>query len=811
MSMLLRVSNELGGVVNSGASGAFVFTLSAIRGLNTGMFRYALSLATVILCTSSYGQDVDAGGADKSVKSGGLNLQLTPTVPENIRIQSDHGAEYNAETGLVRYTRGVQIFTDNGIQLFADNALMDSGKKMIYLRGDVSIYQNSVLHRGEQASYNYGTKELDTQGLRSSLDPILLDSDSFAVKTVNGKRVFIGKNAGITTHDRAKPDFWLRADEINVYPEDKVVFHDLKLYAGETPIFWLPYLAQSVDSQLGYHFIPGSRSNWGAFLLNSYGVMLGGEANEVTGDRDDQWLLSEWKFDLRSRRGVGFGVDFSDTRLKENENLTGLSFYYTNDQNPEISRNGISRLEVSNDRYKVGLRQRWEWESDSFSRVRFDANLAFLSDRYYMEDFSPREYSTNNQPENIVGVQKLGADYQLGAFTRFQLNDYYLSDTRFPEVYFDQVKRPILGSNLLHEGVLSMGVYHEELGDFDAARFRAGIVSSKTSARRRSELERLLGGNDFTRLHTYQELSYPVILADGLSVTPRAGAGYSQYWNEGDTDTSHGSPHVYFGLDSAMKFTKNYGHVQDSRLGLNELLHVVQPYANLSVLSTNELEIGDSKIDRLTATERPRAFDVARYTAIDDYRNWSIVRLGVRNQLLTKRNGLSHSWLTLDTYVDTFLNDPEFERDMSNLYNDLSWNPVPWGRLRLNTQFPITSAGFTEVSTGMEVMPYDDLELTFGHTYLSGHPLIENSNLVHLRANFRLSHRWGLGASQQWQFDDNTLERQELSVNRNFESWSLGLGLYQRDNRLKKEYGALLNISLNALPAASLPLSLSAE
>jgi LPS-assembly protein len=241
------------------------------------------------------------------------------------------------------------------------------------------------------------------------------------------------------------------------------------------------------------------------------------------------------------------------------------------------------------------------------------------------------------------------------------------------------------------------------------------------------------------------------------------------------------------------------------------LLHVLQPYANLSVLATDELDSDQSKIDRLTPTERPRPFDVARYTAIDDYRNWTITRLGARNQLLTKRNGSSHTWLTLDSYIDVFLNDPELDRDFSNFYNELVWHPVPWTSLSLNTQFPISSQGFTEISSSLTFMPSSNIELRIGHSYLSDHPEISDKNVVYGRGYFRLNHKWSLATDHRWQIDESFLERQEYSVFRNFQSWTLGLGLFQRDNRRNKEYGALLNLSLNALPGFNLPFTVDAS
>ena len=770
------------------------------------MYRIVPSLAAIFISAISYSHAQEDG----DLQPGGLDLQLTPTMPENVRISSNNGAEYNGETGLIRYLGGVQVYTDNGIQIFAKQALIDTIKEVIHLNGDVSIYQNATLHRGSKASYNYGTEQLDTKELKTSMDPFLLDSDTFTSETVDGKRVFIGTDAGLSTHDRQTPNFWIRAKKIEIYPEDEIIFRSVKLYAGDTPIFWLPYLSQSIGSELGYQFTPGSKSNWGLFLLNQYGIMLGGTTNPVTGRKEDQWLLSEWHLDFRSKRGVGVGVDFTDQRLDDNSNLGWFKSYYTHDQDPTLSRTSIPREKISRDRYKLELKYRFDWENNPSTTTIVDTNLTYLSDRHYLEDFEERNYTLNPQPDNIIGIQRRSDQSQLGAFTHLQLNDFYQADTRLPEIYLDHAKRPIFNSSILHEGSSSIGYYKDELGKDDPARLRAEAAYPGTTPERESEIQRLLGENSFARIHTYQELSRPIEVTNGVTVTPRAGAGYSHYWNDGSDNKTHGSPHGYLGLDAAMKFTRSYS-IQSKGWGINELLHVIQPYTNISVLATNELSDDDSKIDRLTPTERPRPVDVARFTAIDDYKNWSIARLGARNNLITKRNNRSHSWLTLDTYIDTFLNDPEYNRDFSNLYNDLRWNPVPWGSLTLNTQFPINSEGFTELTTGLQFWAHENIELQIGHSYLHNHPIITDSNLIHGRTYFRMNQKWGFGTYHQWQFTDNTLERQEYSFHRNFESWSAGLGFYQRDNRLNKEYGALLNISLTAIPSFSLPFNIEAQ
>ncbi len=76
-------------------------------------------------------------------------------------------------------------------------------------------------------------------------------------------------------------------------------------------------------------------------------------------------------------------------------------------------------------------------------------------------------------------------------------------------------------------------------------------------------------------------------------------------------------------------------------------------------------------------------------------------------QSISHRGSSTHEWLTLDTYMDWFMTDPEYDRNVSNLYNDLRWHPVPWLDLSLETQFPIleTRDDFTEIAGSIRFMP----------------------------------------------------------------------------------------------------------
>ena len=776
-------------------------------------------ISVAIIAASScltFGQNLDtdvrSGYGSSQLKKQGLNLGIMPkfqTLPKHVRIVSNSvRADYNK--GQIFYDGMVRIITDNGVQIYADKALADTKSKLIHLQGNVQIFQNSLYYRGEKASYNYGDKKMNTTGMKVSIDPIIMQAEDISSYTRKGKTYYIGRNAGITTHDVEHPNYWMRSKKITIYPDNKVVFNNVKLYAGDTPIFWLPYLSQPLDKDLGYHFTPGGRSNWGPFLMNRYGMMIGGEIDPETGDRENSWLLAQWLFDIRALRGLGVGADFFDQRQKANSNLGWLKLYYANDLDPSRTRSGLTRGFVNEDRYRIEFKNRFEHKSVAGATFYTDVNLTWLSDRFYLEDFEPRTYTYNPQPDNTIGFFRKDNTSLAGIYTRIKLNDFYQTDSRLPEIFYEQVKRPVFNTNILHQGSTSLGFYREDIADFKRPLLSAERATLLPGDPRIAEIDSLLAKRDFIRFHTMQQFSRPFTPVDGITLTPKLGFGYTHYWNEGASNRNLGRRHFFAGIDSSMKFTRHFPNLQSKKWGINQLMHVVQPYVNLSVVSTNELDSSFTRIDRLTPTTRPRSIDVGTFSAIDDLNNWAIARIGVRNQLLTKRDGGSHPWLTTDTYLDYFFNDPELDRNFSNLYNDIYWNPVPWVALSVETQFPIagTGSGFTEFATGLKFMPNENWEFDIHYRFLDNHPTLVDSNRIDLRAYTRLNEKWGFDFYQQYELDDNTLETQQYNIHRDFDSWIMSFGVLHRNNRRRTELSYLLSFTLKEFPSINVPLTI---
>lgn len=784
----------------------------------------------------------------------GVNFGDMPEMPESIRITHDGSIELNAEKGTILFLGDVVVQGDNditlkaentlvntksetakltgavafkqkstkgedgkiipGIELFAEEVLLNAKTKTIIFNDKVSIYQGSTIHRGDHAVYHYGTGELETKGLASGLGTILLESDRFRMINHKGKKAFIGENAGITTHDVANPHYWLRSDRTTIYPDNRIIFKNLRLYAGDTPVFWLPYLSQPLDADLGYYFIPGARTNWGAYLLNRYGIMLGGETDELTGEREGAWLLSQWHLNIMSKRGVGLGLDLFDTRLDNNENLGWLKLYHLEDWDPTLARTSEPRNSVDTSRWKLEFKHRLNLFERDQNKTYLDFDITALSDRFFLEDFEQGTFKINPNPDNKVGIFHRNPKFLAGLYTRIRLNDFYQTDTRLPELFFDQVRGPVFNSPILHESQTSFGIYEEQLGDFRFKSLKSEAAALAPGDPRLDEINDLLADRGHTRFHTWHEFSSPLNPGGKISITPRAGAGYTRYWALDNGSNSFDRAHFSAGIDTSVKFSRAYPNFANKKWGIDELLHIFQPYANFSLLSTNELDSSFEGIEILTPSTRPRPLEVGRFTATDSLMDWSIIRLGSRNRLLTKRDSATHEWLVMDTYIDLFMNDPEFDRDASNLYNDIIWQPLPWMKLDLETQFPIAASGseFRELSSNITFMPNDALEFGFGYRQLDNHPILEDSNRINLQAYARISESWGVGFYQRWDLDDGTLKAQEYNVYRDFDSWIASLGFMVRnDLDTPEEYGIMLNFTLKEFPGVQLPLSIDNE
>ena len=186
--------------------------------------------------------------------------------PQNAPIEITSTGETTYENGLATARGDVAIHLGN-TDIYADYAQYNSTTHDVDLRGHVRIYRDTSLYVAESGVYNTETKKLRAINGRTESQPYLL---SGANMTSIGENAYLVRDGVFTTHDSSKPDFRLHARTIRIYEDDRVIFQYVTAYIGKIPIFWWPYLYQSLSDTFSFTISPAYTSTWGPSSHSSH-------------------------------------------------------------------------------------------------------------------------------------------------------------------------------------------------------------------------------------------------------------------------------------------------------------------------------------------------------------------------------------------------------------------------------------------------------------------------------------------------------------------------------------------------------------
>ena len=760
--------------------------------------------------------------------SGLLHAQFGNFGDKPVEITADGDTRF--ENGMAIADKNVQI-RFSGISIYADHAEYNPDTRDVLLVGNVRIYSGEDLFNGQRAFYNMETKQMRALEFDGSHNPLKFSSLS---TRGFGTKQFTLSDSDITTSDSSNPDWHVRAKTIRLYPNDRVIMLNSTVYVGKIPIIWLPYIYTNLSHQ-GFQFAPGYDSSWGGYLLTSYTFPLG------TGDN----FLATVRQDYRTLLGYAVGFDAKLKFGKNDRNVGQFISYYAQDQKPSQKLGGPGELPetVAQDRYRVGYQGKLFLEDDIYAT--FD--ITKLSDRDFMQDFYPAENRTNPEPDNNITLTKLDDIYSLSLVTRWQMNSFQETTERKPEVAFDFKQEPLFGLPVYYDGTTALGQLNR---NFAANSFGADYGA--------------------TRFDTFHQLSAPQTLWGWLSTIPKVGiraTAYSQggYFQDANgaidpfpytanatvtnADSTHTvsnslhttgnvfRPIVNAGLENSFKISQSFEGVQSKWLALDGLRHIFQPYSNLSAVYAGGPNVNQVlQFDRLLpnnptaktksgyqpSSTQLEPLDFPQFAAIDSIDTWAIWRLGVRNRLQTRRDGDTLDWFFLDTFADVNGINPYMNGPISNLNNRLNFAPVSWFSLRIGSQVPLVSDGFTELNTELSFMPVRNFSFTFGTRYINNYGGAQNDNQYPFSAFWKANDHWSFSLQEIYNTpaantpsSQNALIYQRYMIHRDLSSWIVSFGAEVRANQAQgnqsaqNQYGALLSFTLKDLPQVTLPLAFS--
>lgn len=730
----------------------------------------------------------------------------------------DVPVEINADEtrieGNIPIAEGNVIIRYDTVVIYCDYAQYDQDTRDVLVSGNVRIYRDGQLFTGERALYNLETKRLSAADFRGEFIPFRFSGESFSSL---GNNAYLVKEGVFTTSDNSKPDYHIKARTIRVYPNDRVIFSDVTLYVGRTPIFWFPYVYQSLNKEQGFTITPAYTGTWGASLLGTYTFPIG-----------EGWS-GRLRLDLMAERGVGVGFETEWQNGKDNRDWGRFRAYAIDDADPGKNKTSLEREAIDPGRYRVSLQARQYITDDIYATV--DINK--LSDARFLQDFAEGEFRKNPNPDNAVSLTYWNEDFTGTLLYRQNLNDDNFDGTeRLPEGYFDMKRQPLFKTPFFYESETSAGFIRRNFAD-------------------QSQFQ----DYDTFRADTFHQFVLPLSVKNVLSIIPRVGmrgtyySDSGRFFDETVTETVEESifdeatgltelakkeitttervlrgggsifrPVFNAGMEMSFKVSKAYENVQSRAWGLDGLRHVVQPWLNFAYTYSDKDPAEILQFDRLNRSTQLPPVDYPQFNSIDTIEKGTILRLGVRQRWQTRRDNQTINWLEWNTFFDTYIDRPEFGFSsiadggtFSNVFNRFRWNPLPWLNFELDSQLPILDEGFSEVNTKANFIATDYLRLTLGHRYIDGNPLFLDSNLLDFGAYIRMGDHWGFSFRESYEFQDSTLESQRYELHRDLSSWIASLGVVIRDNGGVNDYGIILTFTLKDLPNVKLPLSLDPE
>ena len=716
------------------------------------------------------------------------------STPQNVPMEITSTGETTYENGLATARDNVAIHIGN-TDIYADYAQYNPSTHDVALRGHVRIYREASLYIAESGVYNTETKKIRALTARTESVPYFLKGGNVTSISDNG---YLVQGGNFTTSDTARPDFHLHAQKIRYYEDDRVIFQYVTAYIGNVPVFWWPYLYQSLSDTFSFSVTPAYTSTWGPSLLTQ--VMF-----PIT-----DYIKARLRLDYFGRRGPAIGFDPVIDYGKDQSSQARLKTFYIDDQNPDINQTNVPRKDVPTNRYRLSLEDRTNFTDSIYAT----ANITKLSDAYVMQDYYPGEFRIDPVPDNVVALTKTNPVFTLTGIERFQANDFFTTTERQPEVVLDIKRHGLFGGPIFYEGETGFANLRLQFPE------DSGIKNYGTN-----------------RFDTFHQLTFPNTYFGWLSFVPRVGyrgTYYGKTWDLGSTvfvpPTNPLVPDFILpppttanpikfdgdtfrsvfdtGAEASFKISQKWENVQSRAFGLDGLMHVIQPFTDFSYVKEdgpNPLSI--LQFDRFEPSTQLRAIDFPQFTPIDSIASWTVWRVGVRNRLETRRDDQTITWLELDSFVDVNFTNPYDRTDYSNLFNNLRFNPLPWMSLSINSQLPAFSKGFTEVDTVASVQPLANLQVNVAHRYLNGNPFFQDSSLFVFGGYCRLNDNWSVGVQEQYEAETGLLEEQRYSIYRDLSSWVASFGGIIRDNNGVKEYGLLFTVTLKAFPKLGVDLN----
>lgn len=553
---------------------------------------------------------------------------------EPIIINGDT-VEYST-TGKSVTVSGNAAVIYKGAKLTCRKMTMNTETKEGIAEGNVRLEEEKGVIEAERAIYNFNNKA------GTLIKPIFRSNPYFGkakeVDKINDAE-FIAKSGYITTCDYDNPHYRLKSRKIHFFSGDKVQVRDMVMYTGAVPTMYLPRYNHSLkDPLMHVQLMPGTRKDWGAYMLSAWRYSL---ADDVNG---------RIYLDFREKMGVseGFGLNYKTHKFGKGD----YKYYYTQERNKGKELGSDLSTPREFERYLIRWRHMWDIGERTNVTAQYykitDSKRAIYGSQYnFLKDYFFREYEKDTQPPSYILTHHSFSYSNLDVMLQKRANRWYDSGylEKLPEITYSLPSVEIAESPFYFENSSSAANLNKKM-----------TVHSTTPD---VHVNRLDTTNKFSLPMKVSIMQFKPFVADR-----------STFYDK-DINGSSIPPRTVFytGADMSTKFYRVF-NVKSNFLGLdvNGLRHIITPTAGYAY--NHAPTIQDSRLRQLDG--------------VDSIGSSNSASLELSNKLQTKRKNKTVDMLdfrTTSSYIFKPKSGDKRGSNLSDILFDLKLLPYSWMRI----------------------------------------------------------------------------------------------------------------------------------
>ncbi|MHC4617930.1 MAG: LPS assembly protein LptD, partial [Planctomycetota bacterium] len=551
---------------------------------------------------------------------------------------------------------------------------------------------------------------------------------------------------------------------------------DVRFKAGELTFFYWPFVRANLERP----DVP--LKSLGAGYDSDYGMLVETRwhLSRLLGLEEEEGTESTFAFDYYSKRGLGTGAEID---YKREDSFGRLLGYVMQDRGEDNLGRAAERRNLK-PAGEVRGRLRWQHRHFFAYNWQLTGEVGYLSDENFLESFYRNEFNVGKQQETLAHLKRIEDNWGLSILGKARLNDFVDEVEELPSVEYH-----LTGQSLFED---KLTLY----GDTQVSRFRQRVDSG------------LVGVSEefFTFFSQRAELDMPVSVGK-IKLVPFVGgtAAYddgSGFRTKLDGERAPGEKCVWTGEAGARassQYWKVYPEVKSRLWDLNQLRHVIRPYA-VAVGYVANKSVADQR---------------------------STLSVGVSQRLQTKRGRgdkeRTVEWMRLDTAV-TWVSDsgdtsggpdrfiwnkpfiplvdnfsrvvPPQDRRNSEVFGprrnyfsaDYIWRMSDTTAVLSDMNFDMQSGVVQQFNIGFSHLRWPNLSYYIGSRYLRrvrNNLGEKGSNAFTFAATYVLDPRYTVVFSQQFDFEYGASVRSDISLIRRYHRVYWGL-TYSADESLDK-------------------------